>query len=107
MAIGTLIAIILAVFILIALLFFWNQQTGIFSDFLRNIAGKTNVDSVVTICNTLESQNAIHDYCCVEKNVRYEQEKKIQEEKLTCNELREKEISGDRIKELNCNSTVC
>lgn len=102
MAISTLVVIVLAVLVLIGLLVIWNQQTGIFSDFLSDIAGKTNVDNLVIACNSLVTQQAIYDYCCVEKEVKYKAEGKIKEEKMTCKELAEKSFTGERINKLNC-----
>jgi|SRR3989344_4149713 len=107
LAIGTLVVIILGVLVLIAILIIWNYQTGIFSDFLRNISGKTNVDSLVTGCNSLVTQQAVYEYCCIKKDVKYEQNGEIKKEKLTCSELREKEFAGDRVNELNCGDAAC
>ena len=107
LAIGTLVVIILGVLVLIAILIIWNYQTGIFSDFLRNISGKTNVDSLVTGCNSLVTQQAVYEYCCVEKEAKYEQDGEIKKEKLTCDELREKEFTGNRLNELNCENAGC
>jgi len=111
LAINTLVIIILAVLILIALLIWWNYQTGIFSDFFKNIQGKSNVDAVVTACNTLASQQAIYEYCCIKKDVRYEiteeGKSKIAEEKLTCLELINKSFTGGRIQKLGCENAGC
>lgn len=105
LAIGTIVMIVLAVFVLIGLLFIWNQQTGIFSDFLKNLAGKTNVDALVTSCNSFAARNSVYEFCCAEKEVKYESDelgREIKEEKLTCNELADKSFAGNRINKLNC-----
>lgn len=111
LAVGTLIVIILSVFVLIALLIIWNQQTGIFSDFLKNIAGKTNIDSLVTSCNSFVTQQAFYDYCCVKRDVNYEGivegKRKIIEQELTCKELSGKTFTGGRIEKLNCENIGC
>ena len=107
LAIGTLIIIILAILVLVAILVIWNYQTGIFSDFLRNLQGKTNVDSLVTACNSLVTQNSVYNYCCVKKDVRYQENEKILKDKLTCQELSEKQFTGDRIEKLNCEDAGC
>jgi len=101
LAIGTLVIIILSIFVLIALLFIWNQQTGIFSDFLKNIAGESNVDAVVVACNSLVTRNSVYEYCCTKREVKLEDESL----ELTCQELSEKEF-GSRVNKLNCES-VC
>lgn len=108
MAVGTIVVIILGILILIGLLVFWNYQTGIFSDFLENIQGKTNVDSIVTACNTQQSQQAVYEYCCVKKQVKYtNEENKIVEEELTCLEISEKSFTSNRIQKLNCGDVEC
>ena len=107
MAVGTIIIIVLAIFVLIAVLVIWNQQTGIFSDFLRSVSGKTNIDTLITGCNSLVTQQAVYEYCCIKKEAKYEQDGEIKKEKLTCDELREKEFTGNRVNELNCGDAGC
>lgn len=107
MAVGTIIIIVLAILVLIAVLVIWNQQTGIFSEFLSSISGKTNVDTLVTGCNSLVTQQAVYEYCCIKKDVRYELDGEIKKEKLTCGELKEKEFTGNRVNELNCEGAGC
>lgn len=106
LTVNTLIIIVLAVLLLIALLVVLNRQTGIFSDFLANLWGKTNVDAVVTSCNSLATQNAVYEYCCVGKKVKYKEEGKIIGEELTCQELWDKSFVGGRISKINCEN-VC
>jgi uncharacterized protein YxeA len=101
LAIGTVVIIVLAILILISLLVFWNSQTGIFSDFLENLAGKTNVDAIVTSCNSFVTRSAVYDYCCVEREVKYEVDGSLIEEKITCKALADKPI-GERINKLDC-----
>ena len=102
LTISTVVIIILFVFVLISLLVFWNYQTGIFSDFIRNIMGKSNVDSLVISCNSLVNQNAVYEYCCEKKQVKLTSE----ELELTCKELSEKDY-GTRIEKLNCDNAGC
>ncbi len=117
LTVNTLIIIVLAVLLLIALLVILNRQTGIFSDFINNLMGKTNVDAVVASCNSLASQNAAYEYCCAEKKVKYKLDGKILEEELTCNALSDNDVSANkslillsitagRINKLNCEN-VC
>ena len=105
LTISTLIIIVLSILILIALLVIWNRQTGIFSDFLKNISGKSNIDSLVTSCNSLQSQQSVYEYCCMEKEVKLSEEK--DKLKLTCKELSERDFTGGRIQELNCENAGC
>lgn len=108
LAIRTIVIIVLAILVLIAVLVIFNQQTGIFSDFLLNLMGKTNVDAIVTSCNSLVTRKAVYDYCCIEREVKYRDKAngKIKEEKLTCEKLAEKPFGG-RIDELNCETAGC
>ncbi len=104
--IGTFVVIVLAILVLITLLVFWELQTGKFSEFINSLFVETNVDAVVASCNTLATQNAVYDYCCSEKKVRYKEDGKMMEQKLTCNELSEKPF-GNRIDKLDCGNAGC
>jgi len=106
LAIRTIVIIVLAILVLVAVLFIWNQQTRIFSDFLKNLAGKTNVDSLVTSCNSLVGRGSVYEYCCVKREVRYEEAGQLREETLTCYQLSEKSF-GERINKLNCQEAGC
>ncbi len=106
LAVNTLVIIVLSILVLIALLLIWNQQTGIFSEFIGDLIGKTNVDSLVVSCNSLASQNAVYEYCCAEKKARYKSEGKIIKEELTCSSLVEKSFTSGRINKLNCEN-IC
>ncbi len=101
LAVNTLVIIVLSILVLIAILIIFERQTGIFSDFINNLMGKTNVDSLVTSCNSLASQNSVYEYCCVGKEARYKSEGKIIEEELTCKELADKSF-GSGINKLSC-----
>ena len=103
LAINTIILIALGVLALIVIIIVWASQSGYFADFLENIRGKTNVDSLVTSCNSLVSQNSVYEYCCVKTDVRLEN----QELELSCQELNTKDFTGNRIKELNCDNAGC
>ncbi len=106
LAINTLVIIVLAVLVLIAVLLIWNQQTRIFSDFLKNLAGKTNVDSLVASCNSLVTQEAVYEYCCTEREVKYEEAGKMKEEGMTCDDLSGRTFTSNRINKLGCED-VC
>ena len=106
MSINVIVIIVLAILLLIALVIILNRQTGFFSDFLNNLFGKTNVDNLVTSCNSLISQNAVYEYCCDGRDAKYRQAGKIVEEELTCQELADKNFTSGRINKLNCEN-VC
>lgn len=106
LAISTIVIIVLAILVLIAVLVIFDRQTGIFSDFINNLMGKTNVDALVISCNSLASQNSVYDFCCVERKVKYKAEGKVLEEELTCNALADEDFVGGRIDKLNCED-VC
>lgn len=107
LAINTVVIVAISILVLIGLIVFWNYQTSVFSDFLKNLAGKTNVDALVTSCNSLVGGQGIYDYCCVEREVKYKDEASggIREEKNTCEELAEK--FPERINKLNCENAGC
>ncbi len=107
LAVRTLVIIVLSVLILIALIVVFTNQSEFFVDFLNNLVGKTNVDSLVTSCNSLVTQNSVYEYCCVKRNVKYEQDGEMKGKKLTCLELSEKNFTAGRIQELNCDDAGC
>ena len=106
LAIRTLVIIVLAILVLVAVLVIFNRQTGLFSDFLENLMGKTNVDNLVTSCNSLITRNAVYEYCCESREVKYKEDGKLKEEKLTCEELAGKSFTANRINKVNCEG-VC
>lgn len=105
LTINVMVLIILAVLVLVGLIIILERQTGMFSDFLNNLMGKTNVDAIVTSCNSLVASNSVYEYCCVERKVKYNLGGKIAEETLTCKEIAEKSFAGG-INKLNCEG-VC
>ena len=106
MSINVVVIIVLAILLLIALVIILNRQTGFFSDFLNNLFGKTNVDNLVTSCNSFASQNAVYEFCCSEREAKYRKEGKIVEENLTCKVLADKSFTSGRINKVNCEG-VC
>jgi len=102
MSINVIVIIVLAILLLITLVIILNRQTGFFSDFLNNLFGKTNVDNLVTSCNSFASQNAVYEFCCSEQDVKYRKEGKMAEETMTCLELADKNFTAGRINKLDC-----
>jgi len=101
----TYAAIALAILISVVLIAFYDLRTGKFSAFVKELTGNSNVDSTIIACNSLVSREARYEYCCAEKEVRYENEGEIEEEQMTCHELSTKSL-GSRIEKMNCRK-VC
>jgi len=106
LSINVIVILVLAILLLVALIVILNRQTGFFSDFLNNLFGKTNVDNLVTSCNSFVASSSVYEFCCVERDVKYKQAGKIAEEKLTCQELADKSFTSGRINKINCEG-VC
>ena len=102
MTINVVVIIVLAVLLLIGLIVILTGQTGIFTDFLNNLRGKTNVDAVVTACNSQVVQENVYEFCCVNKTVKYKFEGKLKEEEFTCKLLAEQSFTNGRINLLEC-----
>lgn len=102
LAIHTIILIALGILVLMALIFLLFNQTSFFSDFLENFKGKTNVDEVILVCNSLVESEQSYAYCCEEKKIVTASSKF----NLTCDELREKDFGG-RVKDLDCSEVGC
>lgn len=105
--ITTVVVIVLAILVAVVLIVFWDMETGIFSNFINNLVGETNVDSIVIVCNSLAERSSIYDFCCSKKEVKYEIDNEIKKETFTCKELAEKQFVGGRINKINCEETVC
>lgn len=98
------VAVILVVAIVI-LVVFYDMETGNFSAFIREIRGAENVEDVAVLCNSLVSRKAPYEYCCAEKELRYETENGLKTEQITCQELSSRSI-GSKIEKINCKG-VC
>ncbi|OGJ20397.1 hypothetical protein A3K73_00085 [Candidatus Pacearchaeota archaeon RBG_13_36_9] len=103
--INTSVVIVLAILTAVVLLVFWDIQTGRFSGYIKELMGKSNVDSVIAACNSFVSRNAAYEYCCAEKTVKYELEDGVKEEQLTCFQLSSMEF-GSRMEKMECEN-VC
>jgi len=102
LSIRTIIIIVLAILVLAGLIIMFTQQTSIFSDFLDGIFGKSNVDSMITSCNSFAGREAFYEFCCTEKTIKYELGGKLKKEKMTCLALSENPLSTNKINKLNC-----
>jgi len=69
MSISLIVIVVISVFVLIGVLYILNKQTGLFSDLLGNLQGKSNIDSVTLACNSFIQQNADYEYCCAKRKV--------------------------------------
>jgi len=105
--ISTAVIIVLAILVAVVLIIFWDMETGIFSNFINNILGTTNVDSIVIVCNSLAERSSVYDFCCSKKEVKYQEGSQIKKETFTCKELIDKQFTGGRITKLNCEGTAC
>jgi len=103
LAIRTIVIFTVAILVLIMLVFWLNSERGMFSGFLKNFRGTSNVDEVVDACNTFYTSNRVYSYCCDLKEVKAGGE----EFELTCNQLRDKNFTSDRISKLGCEEVQC
>lgn len=103
--VNTYVIIVLAILTVVILIVFWDIETGKFSSYINNVMGKSNVDSLTVACNSFVSRNAVYEYCCANKTVKYELEDKIKEEHLTCSQFSSMKI-GARVEKMECQD-VC
>jgi hypothetical protein len=104
--IETYVVIILAILVVAVLIIMWDIQTGKFSSYIREVIGRSNVDSVAAACNTFVARQAPYEYCCSEKDVRYEVGKEVKKESMTCSELAAKEF-GSKVEKMDCGEAGC
>jgi len=103
--VNTSVMIIMAILVAVILLVFWDIETGKFSSYIKELVGNSNVDSVITACNSFVSRDAAYEYCCSKKTVKYEVEDEIKEEQLTCAQLSSMKI-GSKVEKMGCQD-VC
>jgi hypothetical protein len=102
LAFNTIILIVLGIIVLVAIVLLFNRTSGSFGDKIAGVFSSSNVDAVVSQCNTLVGQEQKYEFCCVQKIVKLSRSEKLE---LTCSLAREKSW-GSSISELNC-SGVC
>jgi len=106
MTVTAIIMIILSITVLTLLLIFLNSQTGYFlSKWFKTQTTKSNVDAVVSVCDSLVTTQAVYAYCCETKDVVFGDGDQIQ--RLTCSEIAEQDWSGGRVREMDCTSAGC
>jgi hypothetical protein len=100
MAFGTVVTIVLALLLLAFLIVFF---TGNFSNFKDKIGGffsSSNVDDVVSNCNSLVLRESKYEYCCTNKTVKLSSKNKFES---SCNDLSLGNFSwAKNIEKLNC-----
>lgn len=104
LAINTIVILVLAMFFLVAIIFFFTGSFSNFTDKIKGISGDTNVDSVVKGCNILVDTDSRYGYCCEKKLVKYIEDGDKVEGEFSCNEIVDK-FSG--VKKLDCSGVSC
>ena len=105
LVINTSVLIIMAILVAVILLVFWDIETGRFSSYVKEMMGKSNVDSMIAACNSYVAREAYFEYCCANKTVKYELDDGVKEEQLTCNQLSVMK-TGERMEKMGCEN-VC
>lgn len=104
---STIVLMILAIFILLILVAFLGLGSRGFMETIKNYFSSSNVDSVISGCNSLADTNSQYGYCCEKKEVRYNSGKDKVKEDLTCFEAFNKSFISGKIKELDCEGINC
>ena len=102
MTIAAVITIIIALFVLAALLIAFTNTEGNFRDTIKSFFSDSNVDRIVEQCNNYVDLESQYEYCCVEKEIDLGDG---QEFGMKCFDARN-ESWGSRIDELSCEG-VC
>ena len=104
MAVTTVIMIILSIAVLTILVVFVNSQTGFLSRWFGTYESESNVDLVVSACNSLVAVDSVYSYCCEEKEIVLADGDVLRQ---TCNVSCGEDWSGGRIDELSCAGVEC
>ena len=102
LAIHTIILIVLGLAVLIGLLYLFVTETSFFKEVIKDTRSDSNVDLIVTKCNSLVETGGVYSYCCDGIEVR--RGDWIQE--LTCEGLRNQEFGKD-VQRMDCDWVVC
>jgi uncharacterized protein YpmB len=87
------------------LVIFFNSQTGVFSRFFKMQSTESNVDAVISACNSLATSESTYAYCCEEKEVVFGKDEPA--EKMTCFVAKDQAWASNRIGELSCAAVSC
>lgn len=98
LAFNTIILIVLGVIVLVAIVLIFNRASGSFSDKINVFFSSSNVDNVISQCNTLGEQEQRYEFCCVNKTVKLSRQEKLE---LTCLQAQNK-TWGSSIMQVNC-----
>jgi hypothetical protein len=104
--IETYVMIALALLVAVVLIVMWDVQTGKFSGYVKELIGRSNIDSTVAACNTFVVRQATYEYCCSKKEVKYEAGDGLKKEEMTCSELAEREF-GIKVDKMDCEGAGC
>jgi len=99
------IMIVLSIAVLTILMIFLNSQTGFLSRWLGSQTTKSNVDAVISGCDSLVTTQSIYAYCCEKKDVIFGEGKG--NVKLTCKDISQEDWSNGRVREMDCILEEC
>lgn len=106
MAIGTIIAIILGIVVLVLSIYAVIYYKGIFYDRTSEFVGEVNVDVIKEACLVALTSGNEYSLCCQKREVNYLDGDKIVENEMTCFELGER-FNFKKLKEVDCDEIIC
>ena len=98
MTIGIIIAISLGVVILILSIYALVINKSLLHSKIDNAVGSSTIDDLILTCNNEAQLNQQYNFCCSEKDLITEDI----DDKTTCEEFSNMEISSNRITSINC-----
>lgn len=93
---------ILGFILLIALILFFTNGFGNFSQNVKGYFSKSNVDAIVKACNVLADSNNEYGFCCEKKEVVYLENGNSRKADFSCSELVDKAFINNKIKNIPC-----
>ena len=98
MAVSLIVVIALAILILILVAVFLTRSSGTFKDKVDSYLGSSNIDSLVSNCNNLATQESSYEYCCTNRTAKFSSTNSSQ---ISCAKASE-QTWGKNIQKLNC-----
>ncbi|GEM_PF-1209035 len=106
MALTTVIMIVLSISVLTVLVIFFNAQTGFFSRFFKTQSTESNVDAVISACDSLATSQSTYAYCCEKKEIVFGDDNR-RNVMMNCSAVGKAAWSSGKVGELDCSGISC
>lgn len=104
---NSFVVMILAIVVLLVLIGFFMMSSSNFMEKIKGYFSYSNVDEVVSGCNSFSQTNALYSFCCEKKEVKYYLDGEKKSGEFSCYELSLESFSDNRIINVGCAEVSC